>query len=300
MKLILRLCEKFSHQKRVKKIEKKTLVQLYDFNFKVDKHIDKTPTSMMNYHYHNLYEIYYLYSGEKYYYINDKCYPIKKGDLVIVNKYDIHYTAAAENQGSERMLVDFKEDFLKEMLPLKDIDLLECFHKDFNVIELSLQDQSLVETLFNRMLQEFEKKKDGYLAYLKSSLIQLLIIINRYSREKNVVKTGYINQTHKMISEITGYISNHFAEDITLQTIGEKFYISTYYFSRTFKKVTGLTFVDYLNNVRIKEAQKLLRKSNISITKIGETVGFKSTTHFGRVFKKLTGVSPMNYRKNKG
>ncbi|MBE7043571.1 MAG: helix-turn-helix domain-containing protein [Ruminococcaceae bacterium] len=283
----------------MKKIEKKTLVQLYDFDFKIDKLINKKPTSMINYHYHNLYELYYLYDGEKYYFINDNCYHIKKGDLVFVNKYDIHYTAAAEGQGSERVLIDFKEDFLKEIIKLIDTNLLECFHKNFNVVELSLQDQATVEQILNRMLHEFEKKSDGYRTYLKAALIQILIIINRCSREKNEIKIGYINQTHKMISEITGYISNHFSEDITLQSIGEQFYISTYYFSRTFKKITGMAFIDYLNNIRIKEAQKLLRKSDMNITQIGEAVGFKNATHFGRVFKKLTGLSPMGYRKNK-
>ena len=283
----------------MKKIEKKELEQLYNFDFKIDLRSDKKPTSMMNYHYHNLYEIYYLYSGEKYYYIKDKCYHIKKGDLVFVNKYDIHYTAAAEKQGSTRMLVDFKEDFIKELLPFCDINLLDFFKNNFNVVELPTENQAMIEHLLTRMLLEYEQKSEGYITFLKAALIQILIIINRCSLKKNIDKIGYINQTHKTISDITGYISNHFSEDITLQAIGEQFYISTYYFSRTFKKITGMAFVDYLNSIRIKEAQRLLSKSDIRITKIGETVGFKNATHFGRVFKQLTGVSPMSYRKSK-
>ena len=84
---------------------------------------------------------------------------------------------------------------------------------------------------------------------------------------------------------------------MTLQTISERFYISPYYFSRTFKQITGFTFIEYLNGVRIKEAQKLLRKTNLSIGKIAESVGYQNNTHFGRLFKKATGISPLAYRK---
>lgn len=61
--------------------------------------------------------------------------------------------------------------------------------------------------------------------------------------------------------------------------------------------MTGLTFTEYLNYIRVKEAKELLCKSAESITQISEKVGYESITHFGRVFKKLTGVSPLKYRK---
>jgi len=59
----------------------------------------------------------------------------------------------------------------------------------------------------------------------------------------------------------------------------------------------GFSFVEYLNGVRIKEAQNLLLKTDMSIVDISQTVGYKSLTHFGRVFKNVTGSSPRHYKK---
>ena len=99
--------------------------------------------------------------------------------------------------------------------------------------------------------------------------------------------------------EILGYINNHYFENLTLESISTRYYLSTFYFSRTFKEVTGFHFIEYLNNVRIKEAKKLLINSSRSIHEIAAAVGFNNTTHFGRVFKQITGCSPSAYEKRK-
>ncbi|MGE5606892.1 MAG: helix-turn-helix transcriptional regulator [Bacteroidota bacterium] len=94
------------------------------------------------------------------------------------------------------------------------------------------------------------------------------------------------------------YLNEHYQEDLNLKTIQERFFISPYHFSRTFKKITGFNFIEYLNSIRTREAQKLLKDSGLPVTEISEHVGFDNLTHFGRVFKKIVGTSPTNYRKN--
>lgn len=280
-------------------MKSKQFAELQDSTFKIDYRTETKPTSMQNYHYHNCYELYYLCSGERFYFIKDKCYRVKKGSLVFINKYDIHYTTAMSNQGYERILINFKKEFLSGFADSADINLFDCFEKDIHIIEFTGPQQQFTESLVRTMLKEFCAPEAGSETYLKSALVQLLIIISRYSRKMVENNLGYMNSTHKTISEVTGYINNNFSENITLQSISDKFFISTYYFSRTFKRVTGLTFIDYLNSVRIKEAQKLLRKTNMSITEISEAVGFKNTTHFGRIFKKISGISPLAYKKGR-
>jgi transcriptional regulator GlxA family with amidase domain len=63
--------------------------------------------------------------------------------------------------------------------------------------------------------------------------------------------------------------------------------------------VTGVPFIEYVNGVRVKEAERLLKKTNMSIIEIAEAVGFKSTTHFGRTFKGTLGISPIEYRRRR-
>ncbi len=253
---------------------------------------------MEHYHYHSNYELYYLYSGERYYFIKDKSYHITEGTFVLINKYDIHYTTSPAGKGFERIVLNFDDDFIKDALnSLGNAELIECFKKNTPIIKLQKEDIPFSQGLLNAILNEFNLKSDDYLMYIKSALIQLMIFISRYQKNMQEIEPDYINSLHKTISDITGYINNHFQENITLDFLAESYFVSPYYLSRTFKKFTGLSFVEYLNSVRIKEAQRLLYKTEMSISEIGEAVGFNSNTHFGRVFKKIAGTSPLAYRK---
>ena len=250
------------------------------------------------YHYHDCYEIYYLFSGERSYFIKDQTYRVESGTFVLVDHYDIHSTRPSAEQGYERILLMFKKDFLDGFLELvNDVDLFSCFDEGVRTIKLSFQEQHYAETLLKNMLKEYQTKDVGYESYLKTSLIQLLTFLSRHKEQTENRPIAHSSSNHKSISEMAGYINNHYQEDITLSSICEQFFISQYYFSRTFKKVTGFTFVEYLNGVRIKEAQKLLSKTTMSISDISEAVGYKSITHFGRTFKNITGLSPMHFRK---
>ena len=164
-------------------------------------------------------------------------------------------------------------------------------------MELDLAEQDFVEMLFARMLLEQSRKAAGSALFLKTSLAQLLITVNRKTDPLPNGANEYISPIHKIINEAVAYIGTNYNQDISLQVISEKFFISPYYFSRTFKAVTGLSFVDFLNQIRIKEAQRLMHTTTMNITQISEAAGYKSTTHFGRIFKKHTGVSPMAYKK---
>lgn len=249
-------------------------------------------------HFHDYYEIYYLVSGERYYFIKDKTYHIKSGTLVLINPYDIHYTTKCEDYGYERFLIHVNKKYFNDFINLvEDINLFECFEKDLRIIKFNFQEQHFIESLFMTMIKEYESKSAGSLSYMKTALVQLLIFINRHKEQIISDEESYLNSAHKTISQITGFINNNYYQNITLDEMSEKFYISPYHLSRTFKKITGFNFTDYINGVRIKEAQKLLVKTNMHIAGIAEKVGYKSNTHFGRVFKSITGMSPIVYRE---
>lgn len=256
------------------------------------------PKPTRHYHYHDCYELYYLYSGERYYFIKDKSYHVTSGCLVLVNAYDIHATTNSAAFGYKRLLINFKKDFLAPFLSvLGDTDPILPYGTLNPVIPLTPSQQQFVQSLFQQMMTAYTQQNEGHELFLKTSLLQLLIFIHNHRSLQTEKAGAYLNATHKTISNISGYINNHFAQHITLESISTQFYISPYYFSRTFRRITGFSFVEYLNGVRIKEAQKLLRTTNMPIGKIAEAVGYQSSTHFGRLFKKATGMSPLAYRK---
>jgi YesN/AraC family two-component response regulator len=105
------------------------------------------------------------------------------------------------------------------------------------------------------------------------------------------------NSLHEKVSEIVKYLNENFSEDINLKKVSEAFYISPSYLCKIFREVTGFTLIEYLNQIRIKHAQLLLRNENANVSSVFEACGFGTMTHFERIFKRITGYSPLKYRK---
>ena len=268
------------------------------FGMGIDRITGETSIRSRTYHYHDCYELYYVYSGEFYSFIKDRSFLAQKGNMILVNDYDIHCTIDSAKPGYKRLILYFRKEFLEDFLDtVEKMELLKCFQKNAPLIRLTPQEQHSIETLLQSMLTEYQSKGSGYAAYLRTALIQLLILLNRHNGQLPDEQYRYASAAHKTISEITGYINNHYHTDITLTSISRQFFISPYYFTRIFKRSTGFTFIAYLNGVRVKEAQKLLRKTDLSIAQVAEAVGFKSSTHFGRIFKEITGITPLACRK---
>ena len=277
---------------------KKSIMVWPEKNFVMTRNKVNSPTSMYNHHYHHNLEVYYLYSGERYYFIKDKTYHIKKGSLVFINEMTIHSTLNVNNIGYERFVFNFDRNFLAEFSHLSNINLFEYFDNNIHIVELDCNDQKFVEQLLIKMYEETLSPKPNHDMFIKTSVVQILLTALGYKKALSD-KDKKISIKENSISEISAYINQNYHEDITLSTLSEKFYISVYHLSRTFKSETGLSFVDYLNNVRVKESLVLLEHSDLNITQISEKIGYKSATHFGRIFKKITGQSPLAYKKSK-
>lgn len=101
----------------------------------------------------------------------------------------------------------------------------------------------------------------------------------------------------QLYNEIIAYVNEAFREyDITLTSLAEKFNLSVPYLSTIFKQYTGMTFSDYLSELRIKEVKKLLESSNMPLKKIVESVGYVDLASFNRKFKKCEGITLGQYR----
>ncbi|MEC0177079.1 response regulator [Paenibacillus favisporus] len=97
---------------------------------------------------------------------------------------------------------------------------------------------------------------------------------------------------------ILAYTQTNFMNDLSLDHLADLMNLHPNYISSLFKKVTGDTFVNYLNAFRIKEAQKLLRTHrHLSVSEVGRRAGFENKHYFTKVFKKYTGITPGAYRE---
>lgn len=252
-------------------------------------------SNMRSNHFHSEYEIYYLLSGERYHFISDRTYHVKPGDIVFINTFDLHRTSEAGIPNHERMLIRFKKDFWASNNDIQNV-LHTLFDSNHNIIRLGVTEQNIIENLFSKMLQEVQSRQTGCETLLKSLLAQLLVFCCRNAKQNTFNSFEHPSEVHKRVSAIAQYINANYRYGLTLASLSEKFFVSPYYLTRIFKNATGFTIVEYINNIRIKQAQKFLIDTKWKMDKISESCGFGSTSSFGRVFKSITGCSPVRYR----
>lgn len=167
--------------------------------------------------------------------------------------------------------------------------------------------KSLYISIYNTILRAADDKKlstsdimDKNYLDITSDIDNISIgTLDNYIRNL-VVKFLNVNKRSGKfdINEITSYVNNHYNEDIYLEKVAEIFNISDKYLSKIFKTKVGIPFHNYLSNLRIAESKKLLLETDLSVTKIGEMVGFSTHSTFFRMFKKFEGVNPTQYRNS--
>lgn len=105
------------------------------------------------------------------------------------------------------------------------------------------------------------------------------------------------NGDSPVIAKAKQFITEHQTEELSLGTVARSVNMSSFYFCKTFKKATGINFIDYLSRIRIERAKNLLLNPNVRITEVAFESGFSSITNFNRIFKRHAGRSPSDYRE---
>ena len=241
-------------------------------------------------HYHHAYEVYYILEGEREYFIDDTFFKVTKGDLVWVPANMLHRT---DGKGATRFLLYFKPDFIANYIQPPMMDKL--LKKEALVFRFDTATDKQVNTLLNRLLSEFALREkhpqDSDDLLIISNLLQLLFLM--YTAENHYL-SEIPEDNHA--SQIIKYVNENYATIIDMEEIASKFFISKYYLCRIFKKSIGVSFISYLNTIRIKAACELLKTENLYLSEIAIRCGFNSTPYFCKVFKDEKGVSPSEYR----
>jgi AraC-like DNA-binding protein len=263
------------------------------------QHVKRTEPFERIKHHHGTYEIYYLLSGQRAYFIKDRSYLIAAGDLLLINKYELHQTSVIGLPDHERIVINFSDVLIDQNDVLFADFLFKAFTHPTGIFRLKLPEQQFVQSILSKLSRELQDKASGYEIYIKLLMVELLLFAGRCAETQDVSILENTKPQHRKISEIVRYINQNYPEAISLEFLAKQFYISPFYISRAFKEVTGFTFIELLNKTRIREAQRLLHETNLKIIDIAGAVGIDNVSHFGRTFKQMTGTTPVKYRKMK-
>ena len=121
--------------------------------------------------------------------------------------------------------------------------------------------------------------------------------IEKMSKACSDVITKKQEKEVSVIGKAKEYINRKFSKDISLEEVAKHVDISSYYFSKLFKEEEGMNFIDYVTELRIDKAKKMLTEANVSIKEVCIEAGYTDPNYFSRIFKKVVGRTPTEYRE---
>lgn len=235
-------------------------------------------------HMHNHYEIYFLIDGIRNYIIDNQFYSITKDMVTLIKPNILHNT---EGMYFDRILINFDETFLNKY------SLHELAEKVFDFHVYNVKNNNKIAQLFFDIYEEYSSNFIYSEEMIASKLKILFISLYRIQDNATLIQT----HPNKTIDTIIDYLNENYAQEISLDTLSNMFFISKYHLSRLFKQTTGVNLSTFLINIRLSNAVKLLSTSK-SLTQIAIETGFSSVNYMSLQFKKRLKMTPTYYRKH--
>lgn len=252
-------------------------------------------------HFHNEYEIFYLIEGERQFFFDNRAYKVQGGSLILVDENAIHMTRASsdEDTGHDRIILYITKQKMQELDRLfPNINLVKFFKEQYGVFNLTSEQQTQFMILYQSLKQELDHKDRSSSAMISMTIMMYFIgFIRKNMAHKLIDVASNASSKHQTIYAIADYISEHYTENLTLESLANDFFLSKYYLCRSFKEITGYGINEYLHIHRIKKAKQLLEETSLSVSQISLQLGYDSLTHFERIFKTHMTMSPLKYRK---
>jgi AraC-like DNA-binding protein len=253
-------------------------------------------------HFHQELELNYIIKSKGTRFIGDHISTFTDGDMVLVGsnlphvwKNDKEYYSTVNETKAEIINFHFLEDFAgKDLLQLPEFhNIQEMFIQSARGIRILGETKKRIEVKMKKMFQ-----LEGGDRVIQ--LIQILNLIGNSSEIELLASSGFLQAYHAVkndrIEKVINYILNHFGEKIYLDEVAEMANMNASAFSRYFKQATKKSFMDFLLEVRIGFACKLLIENNLNVSGICYESGFNNQSNFNKQFKIATGKSPKEYR----
>ena len=172
----------------------------------------------------------------------------------------------------------------------------------FSAMYVKFVFSNVIQELFQENQFSEERKLDHEVERLYSctDLKQILAITQENIKEYEEFLERSMSDSRDEVASVKNYIYQHYAEDLSLETLAEKVYLSSGYLSFIFKKETGMNLNRFIRVVRMEKAKELLCNSNMKVAQVSEQVGIPNVSYFCRSFREYYGSSPESYRKGTG
>ncbi|PZX20160.1 AraC-like DNA-binding protein [Breznakibacter xylanolyticus] len=254
-------------------------------------------------HFHSEYEILYVIKSYGKRFVADSVESFNEGDLVLLGSQVPHYwkNDDAFFNGDpalhvQAVVIQFSSDFMDQaMANYPELNhIKELLNRASQGIHFPApENRSIGEHILSL------KNKDGFERFM--TLLQILNAMAHTPTSHTLGSPGFQkkmpNVKDQRLSKILNYINLNYTDSLTLPQLATQFGMNASAFSRYFKEKTAKSPIEYINEMRIYYACKLLQNTRQSISQIGYECGFNNISNFNRIFKTQLGMSPSEYQK---
>ncbi len=258
-------------------------------------------------HKHGFIELVFVSEGQAIHTVEDMSYTVKAGNVILIDYGVAHSFSRIDGEKFVTYDLLFTPDFFnisalenKEFITLASIYLFSSVFAEFKNSKVP---QNLVKTnskefrfLFERIYEEYTKRDVGFQSIIRAYLIEIIIKI---FREINKKQPTYTKSHQELVEKAIEYMRNNYDKHISLDEVASGIFLSKNYFRQIFKKTTGMSISSFTQDLRIKEACRLLETTDMSSIDISYKCGYNDLKFFYSTFKKTVGMTPAEYRKSK-
>lgn len=272
-----------------------------DTDFRMFYLSDQEPREFQS-HYHEFDKITIFLKGKVNYTVEGKSYELEPYDIVLVGHHDIHKLSVDSGTPYERIIMYVSPAYL-ERYSGEEYELDNCFQKAKREHSNVLRIPKLSESKLYQVVMDIKHTLDPGLVhesyaselYRHVLFLEFMIHLNRAAIG---AKVAYINTQvcNQKVVGMIDFINENLSEDISIDLLASRFYISKYHMMRLFKEETGYSIGKYLTHKRLLQAKAYIQ-AGMGITQACYACGFKEHSTFSRAYKKLFGEPPRQMRK---
>lgn len=245
-------------------------------------------------HWHTSVEIFTVFEGQLFFYLNEKEHLLCPGEFLIINSNEVHSIRAPKKNQTVVLQIPLKlfEDYFTAQRFIR-------FHQSENTSgEYVRQQDAYFAELIQEIYQIYTEKELGYEFRVRSIFFEIMYLLIKDYRETEAAE-GEIRHSRKLdtLSKITTYMREHYREELKLSQVASIFGYSAEYLSRLFVKHANVNFKTYLQDIRMGYAYRELLNTDYTIGQIAQRNGFSSSRAFAKEYQKRYGILPSEQRQ---
>lgn len=248
-----------------------------------------------SHHWHKDLEFIFLLKGSIRLYSDGNEHLLRKGDVVLLNSHAMHSFDMTEEDNIV-LILQFEPEVYQSIYETGKAFLFQCN----SAASDGMQEEGfrLLRTSLAEIAMEIYCRKDGYQFFIKSSLFRLMGDLFRYFPYSVIDSSQQETRSSDMdrLRHIVEHLYDNIREAMSVESVAHRENMSVSYFCHFFKRMSGISFLGFLMQVRIDRAKDLLLHSDYTVLRIAEECGFGNVTSLYRVFGKKVGMSPGDYR----